>query len=317
MDKTDMINQILRDYQKNRHFAELKRQADYELALSDAEFRALQERYGALVLAAAREDSNAALKVGGETKGQIDGVRQRQAERLKELNIDDFFDETRIFACRECKDTGYSDGKLCRCVETEIAKRLKQKAAKTAPPQIAATFLTCDAKIFDESIRPAIEKIYSSMKNYAESFPPKKIFNIFITGATGTGKTFLTSCVYNAVSEKSFYAEYLTAFNVNNLFLKCHLSPMEEKYAIMNDLVSCDLLIIDDLGAEPMLNNVTKEYFFNLFNERLNARKSTIISTNLSPADILSRYGERIFSRICPTIINIPGSDLRTGKANA
>ena len=77
-----------------------------------------------------------------------------------------------------------------------------------------------------------------------------------------------------------------------------------------------DLLIIDDLGTE--LNNafVTSQLFL-CINERLLARKSTIISTNLSLDELQNEYSERIFSRLISNyeIMLILGDDIRIKKA--
>jgi len=58
------------------------------------------------------------------------------------------------------------------------------------------------------------------------------------------------------------------------------------------------VLLIDDLGTEPILKNVTKEYLYNLINIRQINNRATMISTNLSLDNILNRYDERIFSRL-------------------
>ena len=59
----------------------------------------------------------------------------------------------------------------------------------------------------------------------------------------------------------------------------------------------------------------TEEYFYLLFNERLSKNKSTIITTNLSLEQLLARYGERTFSRLCnkanSLMIKIQNKDLR------
>ena len=41
------------------------------------------------------------------------------------------------------------------------------------------------------------------------------------------------------------------------------------------------LLLIDDLGTEPLMENITVTQLFNLLNERQNRGKHTVISTNL------------------------------------
>ena len=58
------------------------------------------------------------------------------------------------------------------------------------------------------------------------------------------------------------------------------------------------LLLIDDLGTEPMMRNITVEYLFTLLNERIAAKRHTVIATNLSPVQLQERYGERVMSRI-------------------
>ena len=76
-----------------------------------------------------------------------------------------------------------------------------------------------------------------------------------------------------------------------------------------------ELLIIDDLGTE--LNNafITSQLFL-CINERLLARKSTIISTNLSLDELQNEYSERIFSRLVSNyeIMLILGDDIRIKK---
>jgi DNA replication protein DnaC len=80
----------------------------------------------------------------------------------------------------------------------------------------------------------------------------------------------------------------------------------------MRELLSCDLLIIDDLGTE-MANSFTASSLFNCLNERLIRQKSTIISSNLSVDELKQNYTERIFSRAVGnyTVMKIFGDDIR------
>jgi len=78
------------------------------------------------------------------------------------------------------------------------------------------------------------------------------------------------------------------------------------------------LLMIDDLGTEPMFNGITVEYLFTLLNERYVTRKHTVIATNLAPAKIQERYGERVASRILDASrcikVEMRGNDLRRAR---
>ena len=88
---------------------------------------------------------------------------------------------------------------------------------------------------------------------------------------------------------------------------------------IYDNLLSADLLIIDDLGTESM-NSMKFAELFNIINSRLlNSNKKTtktIISTNLSLQEMYSTYDERIVSRIVGNynICYFYGDDIRFKK---
>ena len=113
---------------------------------------------------------------------------------------------------------------------------------------------------------------------------------------------------------KNNVVNYYTAFALNDLFLKYRSSFYEDRVGVLDGVLESDVLIIDDLGSEPNMKN-TEEYFYLLFNERLSKNKSTIITTNLALEQLLARYGERTFSRLCnkanSLMIKIQNKDLR------
>lgn len=66
------------------------------------------------------------------------------------------------------------------------------------------------------------------------------------------------------------------------------------------------LLLIDDLGMEPLMENITVEQIYHLLNARLSRGLPTAVSTNLSRTELQRRYTERVSSRLL---------DARTGLA--
>ena len=80
-----------------------------------------------------------------------------------------------------------------------------------------------------------------------------------------------------------------------------------------DELSQPDLLYIDDLGVEPILNNVTVTYLYALLVDRMD--KKTIITTNLDVMKMEERYGERILSRLLDkrkgAMMTFEGEDLR------
>ncbi|MDR0475646.1 MAG: hypothetical protein LBH43_18490 [Treponema sp.] len=69
-------------------------------------------------------------------------------------------------------------------------------------------------------------------------------------------------------------------------------------------------MIIDDLGTEPIIKNVTFEHIYNITNERMVNKRAFIITTNLDQNTIIERYDERIARRILAkensTLIEFP-----------
>jgi DNA replication protein DnaC len=158
------------------------------------------------------------------------------------------------------------------------------------------------------------KEIYDGLREYCTKFPNVKTPNIVLTGATGTGKTFAANLIQNALKQKRVWVEYSTAFNMVNNFQK-FVNTFGRETEKIDDYLECDLLIIDDLGAEPTIKNVTNEHIYNIINERLINKKPFVITTNLSEKALIERYDQRIASRILARETNVfiefTGKDLR------
>ena len=100
---------------------------------------------------------------------------------------------------------------------------------------------------------------------------------------------------------------------IDNKFNKYKNQNVDTFY---NNVLSVDLLIIDDLGTE-YLNEMKLSELFTILNTRilnLNGKNTkTIISTNLSIEQIFKIYEERIGSRIAGyySIFQFFGEDVR------
>lgn len=206
------------------------------------------------------------------------------------------------YECSICNDTGTVNGRLCSCLRKELNLRLSEQNKQYQ----FKTFAECSPTLPDN-----LQKIYSLAKTWCEKYPNSHILNINMLGGTGTGKTFLLECMASRLIERGFNVIFTSAFNLNEECRKYHFSLPSR----VNDFMDCDVLIIDDLGSEPVLKNITIEYLFNIINTRQRRYKPTLISTNLSPENILNRYDERIYSRIANKLISITcqftGIDMR------
>ena len=205
------------------------------------------------------------------------------------------------YECKLCSDTGYKQGIPCECLKKEINKEL---LAFSGFLHKLATF---DENTSNHPAFPLMEKWCNTRSNK---------FNIVIAGNTGTGKTFLTECIASRLMEKNRVVLFTTAFNLNNSMINYHNSSINpNRNEIIEPYLDTEVLIIDDLGSEPQYKNITKEYLYLILNERMQSGKATIITTNLQMEDILTQYGERIFSRLVnkktSICINIDGQDKR------
>lgn len=204
------------------------------------------------------------------------------------------------YECKECNDTGYVEGHICNCLKKEINKEL-----------MAYSGFTHRLVSFDDNkySHPA----FDVMQKWCNTKSNK--INILISGATGTGKTFLTECIANELISKNKLVLFTTSFNMNNTLLNYHISFDPNREQIIKPYLESQVLIIDDLGTEPMIKNVTSEYLYLILNERMMNNLPTIITTNLDMKDILEHYGERVFSRISnkriSLLIVLESEDLR------
>lgn len=168
----------------------------------------------------------------------------------------------------------------------------------------------------DISPRSNMERIYDACRDYAYEFSPRS-GNLLLSGDPGLGKTFLSACIARVVSETGHSVVYDTAAHIFERFEAQKFSRDETGGADedVSRLLRCDLLIIDDLGTE-LTTEFVRSAFYQIVNTRLMTNKKTIISTNLSPAELSRRYGANILSRIEGAYRILPffGDDIRKQK---
>ena len=214
------------------------------------------------------------------------------------------------YSCPICSDTGYVEGGgLCKCFFANLMAVSEQILNVQTP--LLPTFESYQTQNEKD------EKLKNLLLDYVAKFPPEKIKNLIFTGIPGTGKSFSAGCIASALISNNHTVLYLSAVKLNDIFLRYHTSSISDKQAIFSLLSSCDLLVIDDLGTEPILKNVTAEYITAIISERLNLGTPFIITTNLSLEEIKLRYSERLSSRILGSeTARIPfdGKDLRIKK---
>ena len=146
----------------------------------------------------------------------------------------------------------------------------------------------------------------------------KKFQNLLLYGKTGLGKTFLCNCMAKELLDSGKTVMYVTASQLFKLIEEDRFNRIGDEDIpshYMDDILSVDLFIIDDLGTE-FSTILSSAELFNIINTRLINRKPVVISTNLSMEDIINQYSDRIVSRIVGSYTSLEffGDDIRMIK---
>ncbi len=223
------------------------------------------------------------------------------------------------YDCLLCNDTGYVGSKLCDCVK-RLASGIMTAELSRMMPLEASGFDNFNLNYYSDkdngegNPRRRMTAIFKVCNEYALGFNPQKSHNLLFLGSAGLGKTHLTLAIVSALLDKGFVPIYGSA---ENLFRQIEKEKFgSEDNGAYDAMIECDLLVIDDLGAE-MATAFTKSALYNLVNSRILSGKPTIINTNLSMKEIETRYTARISSRLIGNFdaYKFIGEDIRQQKA--
>ena len=278
------------------------------------------------------ELATVALRQSGDVKAAIDELREKnlrlQRERVKlmdELGLSaDALDDTPL--CPDCGDTGWRGAAMCHCLH-ELCAEEQIHALSSMLDLGGQSFDSFRLDYYgtqpwpgwDVSPRENMELVYEVCLNYAQKFGKFYFKNLFLSGAPGLGKTFLSACIARTVSEAGFSVVYDAAGSVFARFEEQKFARDTEDGRAARDetrrYLNCDLLILDDLGCE-MTTQFVQSALYTLINSRLVAGKHTVISSNLSMEDVARRYTPQIASRLAGEyhVLSFFGDDVRQLK---
>lgn len=228
------------------------------------------------------------------------------------------------YDCPDCHDTGYIGNEKCHCFRQAAIDMLYTQSNLKEILEIE-NFDAFSFDYYDNTVENSVtgktayanmKEIYTRCKQYVELFGSGE--NLLFYGGTGVGKTFLSNCIAKELLNAAFSVIYLTAIQLFDIFSHHTFENGDDAGAeddTLSLILSCDLLIIDDLGTE-LSNSFTNSKLFYCLNERFMQKKSILISTNLTLDKINQVYSERIFSRLSSnfTLLKFYGEDIRIKK---
>lgn len=231
------------------------------------------------------------------------------------------------YVCDVCRDTGIVNGKKCQCYIEYLQKIMLSGLKGT--DYLASDFIneqfgsfsldwydkTTDAKL---GISPYenMKSVLRDCKLFCFDFETKG-GNLYFYGKSGTGKTFMATCIANELVKQGKTVMYQSAYKLFQMLEDYKFAKINRDLYIneYDSVYNSDLLIIDDLGTE-FSTSYTCSVFFDILNTRLINKKSTVISTNLSVNNLAEKYTDRVASRIIGNfeMMRFIGDDIRIAK---
>ena len=256
-----------------------------------------------------------------KTEAVLEEVQAVQAQRREYLTARDLAPDILEphYTCPLCQDTGRVEGKRCRCLEA----LLRAESCRGLPSAAAdgqCSFASFRLDYYPEapdqtgrSPRSVMSGILQRCRDYADRFGPGSGSLLFL-GRTGLGKTHLSLSIAGQVASQGAAVLYSSAQAIVDRYERVRFdrAPSQEDRDFVRMAPRCDLLVIDDLGAE-FSTAFSQSVLYNILNDRATAGLPVILSSNLTLEQLGAAYHERITSRVlcgC-TIYNFVGKDIR------
>lgn len=192
-------------------------------------------------------------------------------------------------ACGEDFAKCFGDGDSCpACRPRLISKGYRQAIDRIPERYRVATY--DELQGVDKQLKRAHE--WAALHNHHEAW-------LTIQGSSGNGKTHLAACVVREVVE--MYVK--EAHWINAAVFGSEVLDMTFRGGVGNYIstfTSPYLLVIDDLGVEGVSESV-RTAMYRLINTRWERKLRTIVTTNLTLADISTKLGQQIADRLLRT----------------
>ncbi len=257
------------------------------------------------------------VEIASKIKLKNDALNKEFSEILSEngLSLEDLEPN---YNCKKCKDTGIFNGNECECKKNLLLKEVTIELNKLSAFELC-TFESFSLEYYSNRPnvsgkvpRDVMSRVFNNCYTYAKNFE-KKSNNMLFFGENGLGKTHLSLAIAHEVIKKGFNVIYAT---VQEIVKKCESEKFFHKDEVGEEtecFLECDLLIMDDLGAE-FKTSFSKSAIYDIVNSRLLRRKKTVINTNMTMAEIENTYSKRFTSRIIGHYYRIEfcGNDIRS-----
>ena len=312
MDKI-FFNEILREYDliriKNKKRADMKKKKLYirypELDELEKKINEIGLKISKLVLK--KFDMKEIEKLKKENRILV----EKYDFILKKIGLSK--NDLEVYDCKICHDTGFVNNKKCDCLKKKLVEKYCNMSCLNKILE-QENFANFNFKYYKGESLKLIKKAYKESLSFVKYFGVK-FRNLFFYGDTGLGKTFLCNCIANEILNMEKSVLYKTAPELFKMLDEIRFNDYEKNLEREKIIFDCDLLVIDDLGAEYKTKPLESD-LFNIINMRLLNKKPVIISTNMNANELPEFYTQRIVSRIYGhyDMFEFVGEDIRIKK---
>jgi len=153
--------------------------------------------------------------------------------------------------------------------------------------------------------RNGSETAYKVAVNYVKTFKEWNGESLMFWGESGNGKTHLAAAIVNELSKKGYIVVFQSVPELLQRIRSTFNSENKENETqIMRALLECDLLILDDIGAEKTTEWV-EEKLFNIIDGRYRKELPTLYTSNLEPKELKNQVGKRSYDRMVETSLTV------------
>lgn len=207
--------------------------------------------------------------------------------------------------CRKCKNLVMCSNKCNGCVYyptftnntlefNYVACKLKKKdikekeSIKTKFFNIPYEIKMAKIKDIDPSSKERAEVIKWITKFYKNYKKDKKQKGLYLNGSFGSGKTFIVSALLNELAKDGYVAVIV--------YYPELLSSLKEGFGNedfnqrLNEIKRCDLLLLDDIGAESTSLWNRDEILGTILQYRMDNKLTTFFTSNLTLSDLESHF---------------------------
>ncbi|AFV18366.1 primosomal protein DnaI [Bacillus thuringiensis Bt407] len=153
--------------------------------------------------------------------------------------------------------------------------------------------------------RNGSETAYKVAVKYVKTFKEWDGESLMLWGDPGNGKTHLAAAIVNELSKKGYIVVFQSVPELLQRIRRTFNSENKENETqIMRALLECDLLILDDIGAEKTTEWV-EEKLFNIIDGRYRKELPTLYTSNLEPKELKNQVGKRSYDRMVETSLTV------------